>query len=216
MKMFMEAQLGKPQSTVDLGAYLENDRKVLRLECVWDDSNRLYGDVQMFRVHYFLSDDTMEVVKIHEKNSGRDPVPKLLGRRKLLKNPELSKQGDGDSESHHYAGDDTYHWTDFTIGSYLRVYERDLLIIDADAFTFGYYEQQGQPLGAPMVYQQAQPPTLVRAIPPHTTGIGSEEDSLRSVFSINPKVRLLLSPLTTTTITSNSSPSTPSPSSTAR
>ena len=39
-------------------------RKVLRFDCVWDDTSRLYGDVLQFKLHYFLSDDTMEILQV--------------------------------------------------------------------------------------------------------------------------------------------------------
>ena len=49
MKMYMEARLGKPQSAVDLGSFLANDRKVLRFDCVWDNTDQLYGDQLLFK-----------------------------------------------------------------------------------------------------------------------------------------------------------------------
>jgi len=45
-----------------LSQYLENSRKVLRFFCVWDDRNSLQGDRRPYRLHFFLEDDTVEVL----------------------------------------------------------------------------------------------------------------------------------------------------------
>jgi hypothetical protein len=34
---------------------------------------------------YFLEDDTVEILEVHENNSGRDPFPMLLKRGPLAK-----------------------------------------------------------------------------------------------------------------------------------
>jgi hypothetical protein len=34
---------------------------VLRFTALWDDRDKLYGDLLTFRIHYFLADDTIEV-----------------------------------------------------------------------------------------------------------------------------------------------------------
>ena len=48
LKKFMEASLGKVASgrgeAENLKQFLDNDRKVLRFYCEWDDTGRLYGD----------------------------------------------------------------------------------------------------------------------------------------------------------------------------
>jgi len=43
------------------------------------------GERRSFIVHYFLADDTIEILEVVERNSGRDPFPKLLKRIKLPK-----------------------------------------------------------------------------------------------------------------------------------
>jgi hypothetical protein len=53
-------------------------------------SLRLAREVVPFAVHYYLADDTVEVVEVHRRNSGRDPFPCLLRRCKLPKaTPEV-------------------------------------------------------------------------------------------------------------------------------
>ena len=65
--------------------FLENDSRVLRFYCFWDDSKSLFGDQRDFVLHYFLADDTVEIREIIPPNSGRDAVPLFLRRQKLPK-----------------------------------------------------------------------------------------------------------------------------------
>ena len=37
-----------------LKKFLDNDRKVLRFFCVWDDRDALYGDRRPYVIHYYL------------------------------------------------------------------------------------------------------------------------------------------------------------------
>ena len=59
--------------------------QVLRFYCIWDDRQRLFGDRQPFRLHYFLEDDTVEILEEPANNSGRDPFPIFLRRTPLPK-----------------------------------------------------------------------------------------------------------------------------------
>lgn len=58
---------------------------MLRFYALWDDADSLYGDTRPVTIHYFLSDDTVEVREMHKPNSGRDPFPVLMRRQKLPK-----------------------------------------------------------------------------------------------------------------------------------
>merc|ERR1719271_1337550 len=75
--------LGKPTAMADRGAFLECGQETLCFHVVWDDRKRLYGDIQCFQLMYYLADDTFEIVRIHDKNDGRDQFRKLLKRCKL-------------------------------------------------------------------------------------------------------------------------------------
>lgn len=68
-----------------LRQFLENDRRVLRFNCFWDDTESMFGDPRECVLHYFLADDTVEVQEIIPPNSGRDAVPLFLRRAKLPK-----------------------------------------------------------------------------------------------------------------------------------
>ena len=58
---------------------------MLRFYCIWDDRRSLYGDRRPYRLHYFLEDQTVEVLETNEKNSGRDSFPVFLRRGPLTK-----------------------------------------------------------------------------------------------------------------------------------
>jgi len=87
MKRFVEARLGKATNS-NLDGFLKYDRKVLRFECVWDDRHRAHGLLHRYFLHYYMMDDTVEIVERHERNSGCYPFPKLLSRKRLPKDPD--------------------------------------------------------------------------------------------------------------------------------
>lgn len=66
---------------------MRNVLQVLRFQCYWDDRLAPYGDVRFFRLYYYLSDDTMEVVEALPRNCGRGPFSHLLRRMPLPKAP---------------------------------------------------------------------------------------------------------------------------------
>ncbi|GMH58643.1 hypothetical protein TL16_g02654 [Triparma laevis f. inornata] len=165
-KEYMEALLGKPSSMTDLGSFLTNGQKCLCFDMIWDDTQRLYGDVRLYKMNFFLSDDTMEILPVHTKNDGRDQFPKLLKRSKV---PKDIQRPDGPK----------YTWQDLNIGKTLNVYKRPMTIAAADAFTRKYYAQKGTPLGFDINLNPSVDVHYERQIPPYN-GFGSEEDSLRS------------------------------------
>jgi hypothetical protein len=63
--------------------FLENDRKVLRFQGFWDDTNNENGDVRVLEVLYHLADDTVEIKEKLPVNSGRQSNGMFLRRGKL-------------------------------------------------------------------------------------------------------------------------------------
>ncbi|KAJ1627617.1 hypothetical protein T492DRAFT_1023521 [Pavlovales sp. CCMP2436] len=61
-----------------LREFLRNDRKVLRFFLAWDDRGSPYGELRPFILHYYLQDDTAEVLEVRRANSGRDPFPAFV------------------------------------------------------------------------------------------------------------------------------------------
>ncbi|KAJ3051078.1 EF-hand domain-containing member C2 [Rhizophlyctis rosea] len=141
-----------PQTT--LKKFLENDRRVLRFYCVWDDTTSVFGDLRHMVIHYFLSDDTIEIRESIPANSGRESNTLFLRRCRLPKRPRLflyghdsSKEGSGGAAPP--SGDkkgatETEYFTDrdFTIGTVLHLYGRPFVICDCDEFTREYYRDK--------------------------------------------------------------------------
>ncbi|KAL9185270.1 hypothetical protein ACHAXT_003047 [Thalassiosira profunda] len=176
LKQVMESQLGKESSMMDRGQFLSCGTDALCFSVLWDDRERLYGDIQYFRLFYFLADDSIEIVRSHADNSdGRDTFPKLLKRAKLPKNGRVGSESD------------CYTWRDLAIGQTLDVFGRKMLIARSDAFTRQYYASNGIALKEDMPLRVAEKKVEVKRVIPPYNGFGSEEDSLRSCTgSLNP------------------------------
>jgi EF-hand domain-containing protein 1 len=133
-KEYVEKKLNGGRPNKNLQMFLENDRKVLSFDIVWDDRGK-DGGLKFYKLDYFLADETVEVREIREQNSGKDPYPKLLKRSKLPKIPVLT----------HCPGmkmkkDEFYKAADFILGNKVRIYERDCLIFDCDDYTKEWYK----------------------------------------------------------------------------
>jgi hypothetical protein len=192
MKEHMEASLGK-MTGVNIEAtqrFLKNDGKVLRFYCLYSPENTLIAEQRPYIVHYFLADDTVEVLEINQPNSGRDSFPTLLQRCKLPKDhnqtrADLSRIGTTSDHSVQYHTEE-----DFRIGSEIQVYGRKLFICGCDKFTKDFYmenygmsEEEFQFLN--LEDPEVQTPYM---LPPPSTGFGTEEDSLGSFLFLRPKV----------------------------
>jgi len=57
--------------------FLEYDGMVLSFDATWNDDR--------YRVMYFLTDDTIAINEIHQRNDGKDPVAALLRRMRVPK-----------------------------------------------------------------------------------------------------------------------------------
>jgi hypothetical protein len=128
-----------------------------------------------------LADDTVEVKEISEQNSGKDSFPLLLRRSKLPKDPLLT----------HYPGmnlkkEEHYKAQDLTIGNYVNIYNRPCLIYDCDEFTKKWFKEALGIEQVPIDLKKDRPKKFYQPVPPYN-GFGSEEDSLGSVYSLQPK-----------------------------
>jgi len=121
-----------------LKKFLENDRRVLRFYCVWDDSNSVFGDQRHMVVHYYLSDDTIEIRESIPANSGRESNTLFLRRCKLPKRPlvaRLNARSGADNPEDYFTD------RDFMIGTVIHLYGRPFVICDCDDFTKAYYQE---------------------------------------------------------------------------
>ncbi|KAJ3072372.1 EF-hand domain-containing protein 1 [Podochytrium sp. JEL0797] len=169
--------LAPTQAKDKLRRFLENDRKVLRFFCIWDDRDSMFGEMREFVMHYYLVDDCVEVREVKKPNNGRDPFPILLRKQRLPKSfSELSDVNDTSK----------YTWKDFKIGGVISVLGRNFLIRDCDDYTKRYYLDN---LDTPLSSMSAIPiegfietrsaANAEPEIPPYN-GYGSVEDSLGS------------------------------------
>jgi hypothetical protein len=162
-------------------------------------------------VHYFLSDDTVEVSEVQQANSGRDGPIVFARRAKLPKSTQNLVKVPGavadrtilnvfaasgamgssrylvDSMQSGQSNGEYYHHKDLRIGAQINVFGRQMLLCDCDEFTKSFYrESYGVEDFTPIVQEQPAAVAAEMPLPPHT-GIGSEEDSLASVRSLIPK-----------------------------
>jgi hypothetical protein len=186
LKGYMEAQLGRCQDRKEkVTQYLSNDRKVLRFYCTWDERNpEGVVDKRSFVLHFFLADDTVEVLEVNTPNSGRDPFPALLKRTKLpvaYSGTTASITGTGGGRERFYTARDLH------LGGVVSVFGRQLVLNSCDESTARYYRDE---LGVEM-NPAAPPPRPLRPqsaviVPPHN-GFGKEEDSRQNCLSLHPK-----------------------------
>ncbi|KAJ3413555.1 EF-hand domain-containing protein 1 [Chytridiales sp. JEL 0842] len=171
-----------PDRTNDrLRRFLENDRKVLRFFCIWDDRSSMFGELREFVLHYYLVDDCVEVREVQKPNNGRDPFPILLRKQMLPKSfSELSDVNDTAK----------YTWRDFQLGGVVNVLGRKFLIRDCDEYTRRFYADNSvedfvaeSPAGAGFDWSELEGGNTYKnvemEIPPYN-GYGSVEDSLGS------------------------------------
>lgn len=181
-----------------LKQFLDNDRKVLRFTCVWDNSSEMFGDVRELILHYFLADDTMEIREVIRANSGRDAAPKFLRRSKVPKEVgSLHKPGEicdrtvlnvfgpmGHGgryilDSLKCGAVDSRFYTDgdLTIGAKINVWGRQVTVCDMDEFTEHHYKSKfSVEKPTPIQYKGLEASKMDREMPPYN-GWGSEEDS---------------------------------------
>ena len=196
-----EARLGCSSTLLEpdkLDQFLKYDRKVLRFYLAWDDRKSLYGELRPFVLHYYLADDTMEILEVRRANAGRDPFPLFLKRGKVYKN--LDSYLNIDAPTTHTtqlidrtgrvdpATMETFVEADFAVGREVKINAATFLIYGCDEFTRDYYEKvYGVTFeDIPVQFDENVERPQIR-IPPHVAP-GAEEDSLGSFLYLIPKV----------------------------
>jgi hypothetical protein len=150
----------------------------------------MYGESKPLIVHYYLADDTVEVMEVQESNSGRDAYPTLASRGKLpVKyqeiSPDLTSIGAAKNPKVQY-----YTERDLRIGGSINVYGRELKLLACDSFTKKFYMSNFGMTEAdfPALENNTPVQEAPRIEPPPYTGYGSEADSLGSFLYLIPKV----------------------------
>jgi len=101
--------------------FLDNDRKVLRFFVRCDDNQYVW--------HYFLADDTVEIIECHFPNDGRDSFSIYLQRRKLPQTFNVNQPGQ------QFIGDNYLTCDEITVDRDLTAYGRAFRICGVDKFT---------------------------------------------------------------------------------
>lgn len=134
-KNYIEVMLKGGRPNKNLQSFLENDRKVLSYQIVWEDRTYDGGD-KFYTLNFFLADNSVEVKETNEQNTGRFPFPMLLKRQKLAKTPILTHCPGMSLKKEEYYGPQ-----DLVIGNRVSIFGRDCLIYDCDDFTKDWYKQ---------------------------------------------------------------------------
>ncbi|OWZ24635.1 hypothetical protein PHMEG_000240 [Phytophthora megakarya] len=110
-------------------------QKVLRFYASWHDDHPLYPETRHFVLHYYLCDDTVEIVEARNgsRERGRGNFGVLLSRRKLTRDSTGNNQ-QNDDDVRYFITD-----RDLRCGEWINVFSRQLLLEDCDAFTRDYY-----------------------------------------------------------------------------
>nr|XP_033794981.1 EF-hand domain-containing protein 1 isoform X2 [Geotrypetes seraphini] len=177
-----------PSDFDKLKQFLTNDRKVLRFFSVWDDTENMFGEVHPVIIHFYLSDSSVEVREVHERNDGRDPFPVLIKRQHLPKIINPPKEGFplcaveiSDPEVVEW-----YSPKDFAVGMHVTILGRNFFLYDCDEFTCKYYHDKYgisfQPID---VCKKVQEP-IKQKLPPYN-GFGLIEDTVQNCLSLVPQ-----------------------------
>lgn len=183
LKEYIEVKLGGGHPNRTLKQFLENDRKVLNFDIVWFD-DKYDKEEKRYTMNFYLADGMLEVREIKVNNSGKDPYPYLLRKSKLAKKPQFSY-----CPGLNMKKDEYYTPKDLVLGNYINVYNRSCLITDCDEFTRKWFKANLGIEMNPIKMKRNPPQKVIHPIPPHN-GIGSEEDSLLSVYFLNPQAKI--------------------------
>lgn len=179
-KNYIEVLLKGGRPNKNLESFIANDRNVLSFSIRWNDTSYDGGE-KFYTLNYFLSDKSVEVKEINKQNSGRYPFPMLLKRQKLAKAPILTHCPGMSLRTEEY-----YMPEDLRIGENIVIFGRTCQIYDCDNHTRQWYKQNLGYDQSSIAVKGGAANLQYKQIPPYM-GYGTEEDSMGSVISLQPK-----------------------------
>lgn len=188
LKTFMEASLGKHvHNSKATAQFLSFDQDKLRFSLLWDNTNKLSGDIMDFSMLYYLADDTIHIQQSRRNNTGREDFPTLYKRNVLLKDWRNTLKIHEREVGAKYGDGELYTWRDFRIGGNINVYGRNMQITAMDSNTRRFYESRGVEQPANLKIRGAVVERPVLPAPPFT-GYGDKFDTGVEWKSLVPKV----------------------------
>eukprot|EP00933_Yihiella_yeosuensis_P029647 TRINITY_DN2328_c0_g2_i1.p1 TRINITY_DN2328_c0_g2~~TRINITY_DN2328_c0_g2_i1.p1 ORF type:complete len:651 (-),score=127.88 TRINITY_DN2328_c0_g2_i1:342-2294(-) len=180
LKEYNNMALGGNRRNEKLQQYLENDRKVLRFYCYWDDNTK-YGARCYYTLHYYLADDSVEMLENIARNAGRDNYPSFWRKAQLSKKHFVTAApGMSGPEA------DIYKPEDLFVGGSIFVIGREVVLYDCDDFTREFYRQYMN-IEQDSIKIENPPLAHVKLTYPPHSGFGSEDDSLASCIRLTPR-----------------------------
>ena len=215
---FTEAKLGRPSSALGPDTrkkFLEHDGEVLRFYATWkgdEDGDKEKEEAttkRFFCVHYFLADDSVEVIekggrallrrgklpkisdtKIEEETAAAAAAETTTTTTTTTTNTSHSKPLDfsvcsiGSSERIPYLVAN-----EIVVGQTVNVYGRNMFIYGCDRSTETWYlKTHGENAVSNIDISEPKVPIQEKQVPRHEgLAIGSEEDTLQNCLALNPK-----------------------------
>ena len=153
--------------------FLENDRKVLKYFTTLEGNKYL--------LHYYLSDDRIEICEVREPNSGKSPFPIFLKRQKVFKDYKLEFRENLKLE-------EFIHYQDILPDNKITILNKKFYVHGCDLFTRQFYiERLNFDFPVFKFQEDFENSKPVIYIPP-SNGFGSDEDTLQNVLKLIPKL----------------------------
>ncbi|KAH9578108.1 protein of unknown function DUF1126 [Trypanosoma melophagium] len=129
------ASLLTPEERSKARDFFEHDREVLSFSAVWEQ--------RLFRIQYYIADQTISVMLVHARNDGRDPFSVFIRRTRIPKEARAILR---DTETLNVpAGSPVVYISedDLRTGNTVNLFTRDFYIFDCDSYTRAHYETKG-------------------------------------------------------------------------
>jgi Ca2+-binding EF-hand superfamily protein len=171
----------KPNKFEAMKKFQENMQKVLRFYISWQDPHPLYPEKRRYVLHYYLCDDTIEIIEPKEERTGRGHFAILLSRRKAKQEKKSNTPRTRTTTSTTSTTGEFITEKDLRCGEYLQLYSRIFYLEDCDAFTRDFYlEKHGitQEKMIPLAKSSSSSSSTKLLEKPKNTGITGKEDNL--------------------------------------